>query len=437
MTVAVPGRGPALGVVAPFFVAAPAGLLAAGLILAFSNGDTLAAINAPRTVAATHAAVIGWLTTAIFGAVYQLGPAVLGGRLASARLARIHFFVHGASVPAFVWAVWRWDITAMSIAGVGLVTSFSVFLVNAIPAVGSPRRGPLPARYLATALAFVAVAAGFGITWVGTLEHLWFPVTMGRLGGHAHLGLIGWLSLTVMGVAYQLVPMFNVVQRKRPVAGGWILGWTATAALLGSLWLMTDPPAGIRVVIAVAMALGPAAWGIEMLRLMLARSRRALDVQGQATFVALGFLAITIVLGLLVSAGEHASPGGEPTRVLLAYGICGIGGWAGVMLIGNSYKILPFLVWYHRYRQFAGIRPVPVVADIYSEPVARATLAVHAIATVVAAAGALGGELDLLRAGGALLAIGAAIHLVSLVHILVAPHAPTPRTVGPEKAAMP
>ncbi|GMV85564.1 MAG: hypothetical protein AMXMBFR80_14190 [Dehalococcoidia bacterium] len=437
MTVAMAGRGPALGVVAPFFVAAPAGLVAAGLILAFSTSDAFLAINAPRTVAATHAAVIGWLTTAIFGAVYQLGPAVFGGRLISARLARVHFFVHAISVPVFVWAVWRWDVTVMSIAGVGLVTSFILFLINAIPATGSPRRGSLPTRYLATALGFVAVAAGFGITWVGTLQHLWFPVTMGRLGGHAHLGLIGWLGLTVMGVAYQLVPMFNVVQRKRPAAGAWILGWTAPAVLAGALLLMTDPPMWARVVIAVAMAAGPGAWGAEMLRLMLARSRRALDVQGRATFVSLGFLAATIVLGLLAAIGESVSPGGEPARILLAYGICGIGGWAGVMLIGNSYKILPFLVWYHRYRQLAGIRPVPVVSDIYSEPLARAALTVHTSATVVAMAGAVAGGMELLRAGGALLAAGAAIHLASLVHIVVAPHTPTPQRLGPEKAAMP
>ncbi len=431
MTLAAPGRGPALGLVAPFFLAAPAGLLAAGLILTFSNGDTLLAINAPRTVAATHAAVIGWLTTAIFGAIYQLGPAVLGGRLASTRLVRIHFAVHAGAVSTFVWAIWHWEVTVMALAGLGLIASFVLFLINAVPAVGSPWRGSLPSRYLAVSLGFIVLAAGFGMTWVGALEHLWFPVTMGRLSGHAHLGLVGWLGLTVMGIAYQLIPMFNVVQRKQPVAGGRILAFTALATVGGALVLMTDPGLWTRVVVAVVMTAGPAAWGVEMLRLMLARSRRALDVQGRATFVSLGFLAVTICLGLLAAIGETASPGGEPARILLAYGIAGVGGWAGVTLIGNSYKILPFLVWYHRYRQFAGIRPVPVVADIYSEGVARATLAVHATAVVVAMAGALLGELDILRTGGALLALGAVIHLFSLVHIVLAPHAPAPKRVRP------
>lgn len=427
MTLAVPGRGPALGLVAPFFLAAPAGLAAAGLILAFSNRDTFLAINAPRTVAVTHAAVIGWLTMAIFGAVYQLGPAVLGGRLVSTRLARIHFAVHATVVPAFVWTLWQWDVRLMGYAGAGLVISFVLFLINAFPAVGSWRRGTLPARYLGASLVLLAVTAGFGITWVGTLQHLWFPVTMGRLAGHAHLGLVGWLGLTVMGVSYQLVPMFNVVQRRQAVAGGYILAFTALAVVAGGIVLMSDPGPWVRVGVAAAMAAGPAAWGVEMLLLMRVRSRRTLDVQGRATFVSLGFLAATICLGLLAAIGEPVSPGGEPARILLAYGLAGVGGWAGVTLIGNSYKILPFLVWYHRYRQFAGIRPVPVVADIYSEGVARATLAVHATAVVVAMAGALLGELDILRTGGALLALGAVIHLLSLAHIVLAPHAPATR----------
>jgi len=431
MTLAIAGRGPALGLVAPFFLAAPVGLAGAGLVLALSNGDTFLAINTPRTVALTHAAVIGWLTMAIFGAVYQLGPAVLGGRLLSARLARVHFFVHATVVPAFVWTVWQWDVRLMGYAGAGLVVSFVLFLINAFPAVGSLRRGALPGRYLAASLAMLAVTAGFGITWAGTLQHLWFPVTMGRLAGHAHLGLLGWLGLTLMGVAYQLVPMFNVVQRKHPVAGGRILALTVPAVLGGGLVLMADPGPWVRLAVAAAMAAGPGAWGIEMLRLMLARSRRTLDVQGRATFVSLGFLAVTICLGLLAAIGEPVSPGHEPTRLLLAYGIAGVSGWAGIMLIGNSYKILPFLVWYHRYRQLAGIRPVPVVADIYSEGVARAVLTVHTTGTIVAIAGALLGNLDILRTAGVLLTLGAVVHLASLAHIVLAPHVPARRRVDP------
>ncbi|MCK9520177.1 MAG: hypothetical protein M0R74_14310, partial [Dehalococcoidia bacterium] len=63
-----PTRSPALSLVAPFFMAAPLALVVAGLLLATSGPAIFVAINEPRTVAITHATVIGWLTTSIMGA---------------------------------------------------------------------------------------------------------------------------------------------------------------------------------------------------------------------------------------------------------------------------------------------------------------------------------------------------------------------------------
>ena len=58
---------PPLGLVAPFLLVAPLGLFAAGVLLATTDASSLAGINAPRNVAAAHAAIIGGLTTAIMG----------------------------------------------------------------------------------------------------------------------------------------------------------------------------------------------------------------------------------------------------------------------------------------------------------------------------------------------------------------------------------
>ncbi|MCC7365065.1 MAG: hypothetical protein IT303_11900 [Dehalococcoidia bacterium] len=418
-----PGRSPALGVTAPFFVAAPLGLVAAGLLLATSGTDAFLAINVPRTVAVTHAAVIGWLTAAIFGAIYQLGPAVLGGRLVSERLARVQFYVHAVSVTAFVWSLLEWNVVVMSAAGSGVVVSFVLFLVNGWPAVRALRPSTLPRAYLATAMALLAVTASVGITFVGTLEHLWFPVTLGRLGGHAHLGLVGWLALVVMGTSYQLVPMFNISHGARPRLGWWALGVTAAATLVGGIGLMTDPPREVRLVLALLLAAGPALWSVDMLRILRSRARRRLDIQGHATCVSLVFLAAAVALGIAVAWGSPILGREDAARWHLAYGVIAIGGWAGVTLIGNSYKIVPFLTWYHRYREQAGIRPVPMIADIYSARWAYVTLVAHSAAVVLIAAGALTAHLALLQTGGALLAAGGLVHVAALAHVVLAPHA--------------
>jgi hypothetical protein len=428
---------PPLGLVAPFLLCAPLGLLVAGVLFATAEADSLAGINAPRNVAATHAAVIGGLTTAIMGAVYQLGPAVLGGRLVSERLARFQFAVHAVSVPAFVWALLEWNATAMGFAAVGLLVSFTLFLVNAFPAVGAFRRGSTVTRaYLSVALLLLIVTAGFGVTWVATLERLWFPVTLGRLSGHAHLGLLGWLGLAVMGVSYQLVPMFNVVQQRQPRFAWWVLGITGASALIGGLALMTDPGREVRVAITLTMSAGPALWGVDMLRLLLGRSRRHLDVQGRATFISLGFLAATIALGIGLAASAPGWFGVEPSHWQLAYAIAGIGGWLGITLLGNSYKILPFLVWYHRYRRLAGRAAVPMIGDIYNERWANTVLGGFAVAILVMAAGAAAGSLPALQAGGAALAAASAAHFATLAHVVLAPHHASSRHAALGKVAL-
>jgi hypothetical protein len=266
-------------------------------------------------------------------------------------------------------------------------------------------------------LVFLAAAGSVGITYAGTLEHLWFPVTLGRLAGHAHLGLVGWLAVVLMGVSYQVVPMFNVIHERSPRFGRPALWITATSAAVGSVWLMADPAWQGRVVIAVAMAAGPLLWGWDMQALLRARSRRRLDIQGRATFVSLGFLLAAAALGVLVAVGEPVAPAGEPARLHLAYGALAIGGWAGTTLIGNSYKIVPFLTWYHRYRQLAGIQPVPMVADLYDVRVAHAALATHVAGVVAVAVGALTGTLVVVHLGGVLLALAGASLFVSLLAI--------------------
>lgn len=424
-----PHASPPLGVVAPFFLAAPFGLALAGWMLLTAGSDALLAVNAPHLVAAAHAALLGWLTMTIMGAVYQLGPAVLGGRLLSVRLARLQFVTHAASVLVFVVAAGRWDVRWMSVAGVGVVFSFLFFLVNAVPAVRWMRGGPTMRVYLSTSVALLAVTAGFGITWAGALEHLWFPVTLGRLGGHAHLGLLGWLALTIMGVAYQLVPMFLVVQHAKPRFARSAFLVTVAAAAIGAPVLMTDPGPGLRAAIAVAFAAGPALWAVDIALLFRSRSRRALDVQGRGVAVSLGFLACAIVLGLSFSAAGIVDTGIPQAHLQLAYGLAAITGWAGTMLVGTSYKILPFLVWFHRYRLLAGTRPVPLTRDIYSEPWANVALAALGAGTILGITGALFGELWVLQAAGLVLVTAAAAHGATLAHVLLGDHKRVSRQV--------
>lgn len=421
-------QAPPLAVIAPFFIAAPLGATLCGYMLSMADGNALIVVNVPELVAATHGAVLGWLTLAMMGALYQLGPAVFGGRLVSQRLARVQFALHAGSVVWFTLAVRDWDVLRMSIGAAGLLASIVCFLINVLPAVRWPSFRSLPQAYVTVSLGFLVVTVLVGITYVGDLEHFWFPMTEGRVGGHAHLGLIGWLALTVMGLSYQLVPMFEVVKRGVARFGSAALAVTALATVIGAPVLMTDPSPLVRLAVAVGVAAGPSLWLADMVRLLRARSRRTLDIHSRATMAGLVFLALAMVTGIAAALGKPVAPGGQPARLEFAYAVFAIGGWAGTTLIANSFKIVPFLVWNARFLPRAGSERVPLLAELVDARLTHTVLVLHMAAIAVLGGGALAGSLAAVHAGAWLFVTAGLAHFAVLVSI-VARH-PSPAEAG-------
>lgn len=403
---AVPAESPPLSVVLPPLLLAPAGLIAGGAMLAFADGDTLVAINAPHTVAVTHAVAVGWASTTVMGASYQLVQAVLGGRLGSYWAARAQATLHLLATLVFIISVYQWDTMLMAISGSVLAAAFLVYAVLALAALKGTTRGS-PVRY-GMLLGVVSLLAtfGMGLTWVLTLYWAWFPITLGMLSSHAHLGLVGWLGLTILGVSEQLVPMFSLTSR--PASRMPKLAITLSALGLAVFFsvIAHDPGPWIRVLSAVLLVPGPALWAWDILRGFRVRSRRKLDIHGRATLVAIASLAAAAIVGMGAAIGTPFTSDEEPARWLLAYGALLLGGFMGSMLVGNSLKIVPFMVWLHRYRTTAGRRPVPVIADMVQVPLQHVALAFVSGGSFVVAAGALLGSLEVVRAGGALLGIG-------------------------------
>lgn len=202
-----------------------------------------------------------------------------------------------------------------------------------------------------------------------------------------------------MGVSYQLVPMFQVVPKGTPRFALAALATTAVAtSACGAITLMTDPAMPVRVAVAVAMAAGPALWFYDVARMLRTRSRRVADIHTRDG-ARPRFPGPRRHTRCPRSHWRTGEPGGGPrspaarirhrrNRRLGRY----------VRDLRNSFKIVPFLVWNARYRERAGLEPVPLVAALVSETWTHATLVIHALAVVLLAGAALLGQLTLFRA---------------------------------------
>lgn len=411
--VPIPGSAPPL--------ALPAEHLVAGLAFYVTGGVGLAVLAPslarggyadPRVAAATHLFTLGWITTSIMGALYQLLPVALGGRFPWRRLGHLTFALHVAGVSAFVagLATGRTGWVAAGAATLG--TGLLLFAAHLAAALRSSTRRDTTWRCLAAADAFLVVAVSLGVL-------LAFNLRTGFLGPgrfllialHLHVAAVGWVLLVIVGVSRRLLPMFLLshgVTEEPGRAAAWLLALgTAVLALVHHVLPLAAMPAGGGL-----LAAGGAAFVVQGLVYFRGRRRPSLDPGMRLVAVALAFLAVALLLGVPAMLEPGASP-----RLATAYVAALVVGGLGLFVAGHQYKILPFLVWHHRFGPVASERPVPMVAELFAPAPALASVGLQALGAAGLVAGILAGSAVVTRTAALLLAVGALVQTLQLVAV--------------------
>jgi hypothetical protein len=187
---------------------------------------------------------------------------------------------------------------------------------------------------------------------------------------HLAWGLLGWLGLLMVAVAYQVVPMFHVTPPYPAWLSRWLSPVVAVALTLGSLLALAGADA------AGLLALGVAATALCLFAavtiwLQLRRARRRIDAT-----VLHWWLAMASVLAAAATWGFREAP--VLTGILLLIGV-GTGLPSGMLL-----KIVPFLAWFHlHHRQLDAGRfdiRVPHMLTFLPDGQGRWQFAGHALA---------------------------------------------------------
>lgn len=403
-------QAPPLVIPASFFAIAPPALLAVGLLVAAEPGILLITRALPATVAATHLGTLLFLAAVMFGALYQMIPVVAGAAVPAIRVAH---GVHAAllvgavalvlgfatGVPALTWLA----VQALIGAALAFIIPIGLALWRA------PTRTP--------------TVTGMKLSLVGLLLLLALGVTLatGRAAGifvadwdawvaaHAALGLVVWVGGLITAVSWQILPMFYLTAP--------FPAWASRTVLWGiGLTLVAVPvalAAGARAqgVLAAAAPGALAVWVVHpavSLRLLFGRRRRRVDES-------LPFWVAALALAPLVLACAALSWASDDLEPALAFGWLALWGWAGLIVHGMLTRIVPFLVWFHRFSPRVGLEPVPSMRALWPAGRVRASFALHLLGALLGTTAALVGEPWLARAAGGALAAAALVLGVSLV----------------------
>jgi hypothetical protein len=382
-----------------FWVAGALGLLWIAPLLASG------AFMLPRIAAVTHLFTLGWITTSILGALYQFLPVALGVPIRSRAVAWSTLALYAPGVAALVGGLLT-GAAAVTVAGAAALSAGLVLFAGNLSVTlrRSAERG-LTWWCLAGATLFLLATVALGAALAANLR--WPFLGSERLlalGVHVHVAVAGWVLLVVVGVAHRLLPMFLLSHGASTWPGrvaGICLSSGAGLLLVGHHWMSE----GVHALVSALLAVGTLALVGQAAAFFRSRVRPRLDAGMRLAGTGMALLALCVPLGLWVGFRGVAA-----THATTAYGVALIAGALSLFVAGHYYKIVPFLVWFHRYGPEVGKgRPVPRVADLVApKPAAAAAVLLPLGALGVAASAAVGAAVPAvvsaaLYAGGSLL----------------------------------
>ena len=362
----------------------------------------------PRMLGVVHCITLGWITSSILGATYLIVPMALRGRLPIGKGDVWAFGFYAGGMSGLAWHFWieEWSGMAMSAAfALGGMAWVGCRFWRALSSARIPVEVKLHFR-----LAWLNLA-GAGLLGLLLAVQRWFPsfqflpgYVLHTVHAHAHLAALGWVAMMIMGAGYRLLPMF--LPSAMP-SGFWV--WASaglleigTLGLVVCLYLGSHLTALFAAVVVVSMGVF-----VERVRWMLRHRKpspkglRRPDIAQLHVFQALVYLGVASVLGLVLLLTSSAE---LKLRLVMAYGVCGLLGFFGQMVVGISNRLLPILGWFWEFSD-SGYAESP--GTPYARPRRSLQIAVFCLWTVAVPALAVSLALDLgelFRAGaGALL----------------------------------
>ena len=378
-------QAPPFGLPLRFFITAPLILLLAALLAIPWSPAWTASRWSPEALALTHLITLGFLGQVMMGALLQILPVVLGSPLPWPRLtARAgHLGLTLGTlllVAGLAWVHPTLLLSGMAILAAGwapFLFAAAVSLAKAHPA--SP--GTLHTVRLAWLALLITLLAGFALA--GELAGLWSTGEQAGITGlHAAWGLLGWVLLLVMGVAYQVVPMLQITPAYPAAASAWLAPTLLTGLVLLSIAVLTPLPsqplldllAWLPVMAAMALFAG--------LTLDLLRRRRRKVRDATLSFWHLGMTSLLALTCLPVLAAALPAAARPPLETLA--GLLFLLGFASSVVMGMLYKIVPFLAWFHLQTQ-TGARAgtIPNMKEFVPEARARRQYRLHLAAVLL------------------------------------------------------
>ena len=406
-------------VVLPFYVFASVSFFISVVLLFFSTDAFTTHHFHPHTLAITHSMALGWGTMIILGASHQLVPVLIESRLESNVLASLSFYFAASGIPMLVWSFYQFNFGIMAQTGALLINAaIIVYLINISASIVRSRKTNVHAIYVLTAGIWLLTTTVIGFLLLLNFKYNFLAKdSLHYLSLHAHIGIIGWFLLLVIGVGSRLIPMF-MISKYDNVKLLWVVFLFMNAGIIFFIFIFF-------MAVSVAWYLLPVFTILAALFLfgrfcVLAykkRIRKQIDAPMKISLLSVLMMALPVLLILIMICLLVLS--GNSSRLVLTYGFSVFFGWLTAIILGMTFKTLPFIIWNKIYHDKAGLGRTPNPKNLFSEKVFNVMGFFYLPGFLFFVAGVLISNLIILQTGAIFLLITAFFYNLNVFKMLV------------------
>jgi len=342
-------QSPPFSVPARFLISAPLFGLLAALVLLWQGPEIIATRWSPEILAVTHFLTLGFLAMSMLGAMMQLMPVLMGMVITHSVLFSriIHLpLVVGTLCLGTAWLLHIPQLFILAIVLLGF--AFGTFIIIAAERLLRSENRHATRSMMLLALLALSITASLGIYLSLGYGLPDFALARQLTNLHLSWGLLGWVFLLIVAVAYQVIPMFQITDEYPVLHQRW-LGGSVFVAIVGfslsHLWQLEN----LKVFFSLLLAAGLLIFALTTLWVLKNRRRQLPDTTMKFWQLAMSSLILLTALWTLSTVFKIKLP-----DFLLA--VLMIHGFAMTTINGMMYKIFPFIIWLHLSVQNKNLR---------------------------------------------------------------------------------
>ncbi len=355
-----------------FFLTAPVFGMLFSLGIIFLQPDFLN-YKSVEVIGLFHLLTIGYFGFIMLGALQQMLPVIAGVVIEKPLiLSTLSHALLSFSLSLFSYGMIFQKFVLIKVGSYGLFLGFLVLLIPFLIRLLKRdfNNSTTNAMRLAVigAIATVLLGTHLGVSY-GSLNFSSLHLNLGEL--HVAMATMGWILTLVIGVSFQVVPMFYVTPAYPKFCFKWPLIIFSGLSLFFLYQIFLNDTQWLRYVSYTVFALAGSAFAAVTFRRFSKRKRPVTDTTIRYWQLALTslFAASLIMADLIFSNWENQ---------IYSLSVLFFIGFGVSLLNGMLYKIIPFLAWFHI--SSTGRFDVPTMRDFLPDKRAKVQYFMHFVA---------------------------------------------------------